>query len=128
MEGCSWGYDRHGIWVDDGCEARFEYGHGSPRRHSGRRSSRRDRDDHNHGSAAAAVVVGAGLAVLLGVAAVAASKDKHHDSGSEQPPSWIIGTYERYDDLYSADVEMTVHSDGRDVYSNGPPRTSTTPT
>jgi hypothetical protein len=26
IQGRSWGYDRNGIWVDDGCRATFEYG------------------------------------------------------------------------------------------------------
>ena len=45
IEGRTWGYDRRGIWVDDGCRAVFEYGY----RHrdddyGGERPHRPDRD------------------------------------------------------------------------------------
>lgn len=118
VQGRSWGYDRNGIWVDDGCEARFSYG-------SRRQESRRDRDDDDNGNAAAAVAVGAGLAVLLGAAAIASANDddhkrSNHHSSTSRPPSWMVGTFEGYINYGDTRVTLIVHSDGTiDRYADG---------
>lgn len=73
-QGRSWGFDRNGIWVDDGCEAHFQVGGGSGgSKHQDRHSSNnhnRDDDDDDDGpgiGTAAAVVGGAALiGALLG--------------------------------------------------------------
>lgn len=137
-EGRSWGYDRNGIWVDDGCQAEFEYGRSTRRSDSRRQESRRDRDDDDS-NVGAAVAVGA-IALALGAAAVAADNDNHHrhqshhnsssrrddDRGSShrgsRPPSWMIGTFEDRNDRRK---EMIVHSDGTvDMYWPGGRRAS----
>ncbi len=64
-QGTSWGYDRRGIWVSNGCRAQFDLGN----HHSEHRSDKGSK-------AAAALIIG-----LIGVAAIAASHDDDHDRG-----------------------------------------------
>jgi hypothetical protein len=59
IEGRSWGYDRRGIWVDDGCSARFVTGSGFGGDYG------RDRNRESNAGLIAAVVIGAGLLALL---------------------------------------------------------------
>lgn len=72
-QGSTWGYDRRGIWVANGCRAQFDIG-------DYRSSNRHD----NHDKAAAALAIG-----LIG-AAIIASKDRddhpHRYDTSRPPP------------------------------------------
>lgn len=62
-EGDTWGYDRRGVWVSNGCRAEFAG--------SGWNDSRRDDGDNHDAAVAGAVVLG-----LIGAAILA---DKHND-------------------------------------------------
>lgn len=80
-QGDTWGYDRRGIWVSNGCRADFRVGAGG-----GSHSS-------NGSGAAAAVALG------IVAAAVIASHNRRHDddrwegSGGYYPPSYPQYTY-----------------------------------
>ncbi len=103
--GRSWGYDRRGIWVDNGCAAVFEYGYGGG--YDGGRS--RDRND------AGAVV--AGVAALAIIGAIASSQ--HHadrpryESSGPRVPGWAIGSFSGSDNLSGTDISANVDPDGR---------------
>lgn len=101
--GRSWGYDARGIWVDNGCAARFRYGH----------------DHHSsHGAdGAAAAVVGA-----LIIAALVNSQSHHssgeHDSGSRDShdsnvPDWVIGRFAGQDVDNGLQIELAIDRRGR---------------
>lgn len=105
----SWGYDKRGVWVDDGCRAEFRVGKGGG----------------NEAIGAAAAI--AGVAVL---AAVLASKDHDdddhaNDGDQENPyrygdyqndpgaPSWAVGRFRGYNPRYGAETELTIMSSGK---------------
>jgi hypothetical protein len=78
-EGDTWGYDRRGIWVSNGCRAQFRIG-GSP-------SS--DSHDHDDKHAAAAVLA-------LGVLGAVALANRHRDDNDyryEPHPNYSYGGY-----------------------------------
>lgn len=113
--GRSWGYDRRGVWVDDGCAARFRVGRGG----GGGKHDNDDDDGISAGTAAAIV----GGAVLLG--ALASSSSGGHQSGypgggGSAVPGWAIGTFEGYDAAIRANVQLTITPDGAvSGYANG---------
>lgn len=89
-QGESWGYDRHGVWVDRGCEADFRVGKGK---------------GHGHGdSGGNAAAAGAAIAGLAIIAAIAASKGQ----SQEDVAPWAVGTFTGYDDYERTDVEVTI--------------------
>ncbi len=65
--GRSWGYDRNGIWVDNGCSAEFEIYDDADNNNNGRVS----------GKTAAIVAGAAGAAILAGVLIAKNRKDKN---------------------------------------------------
>ncbi|MCG2840249.1 DUF3011 domain-containing protein [Sandaracinobacter sp. RS1-74] len=71
--GRSWGYDRSGIWVDNGCQARFGYGYGNV---SG------DTSGGGGGSDTGAVIGGVALAAGLIALLAAAGKSSNSRSAS----------------------------------------------
>lgn len=88
----SWGYDRRGIWVDNGCRAEFRVGRGGGL----------------SGGEKAAIGAVAGAAVI---AAIIASRNG--DSKREADvPEWAVGHFRGYDDFDNASVEMTIGPDG----------------
>ena len=98
-EGRDWGYDKRGIWVDNGCEAQFEV-----TKDSGLSS----------GEAAAAVLIGG---LLLGAMMVGSSEDRKSEPttalATSTPPNWALGGFrgrnpstQRNEDLL---VEKTGH-------------------
>lgn len=84
----TWGYDRHGIWVDHGCRAEFTVG----------------RDERHHGNKDAAVAVGAvaGIAILAAIASNAKAQRQ------AEVPSWAVGTFSGRDDVENMDVQITI--------------------
>ena len=88
-QGYSWDYDRHGVWVNHGCDADFRVGRGG--------------SDHNRNKALAAGAAVAGIAVI---AALAAQGNKGQQSSDI--PSWAIGTFSGYDSRVGTDVELTI--------------------
>lgn len=82
-----WGYDKRGVWVDNGCRAEFRVG----------------RSGLSGGQAAAVGGAVAG-AVILG-AILASRSDKHEDV-----PDWAPGVYRGYDSGWRGEVELTIHN------------------
>lgn len=88
--GDNWGYDRHGIWVNEGCGADFKVGGGHKHGHN---------DDHGPAIAAGAAVAGIAL-----IAALAAQSDHPSDDVS----AWAIGSFAGYDEIERSDVAVTI--------------------
>jgi len=88
-QGYSWDYDRHGVWVNHGCDADFRVGRGG--------------SDNNRNKALAAGAAVAGIAVI---AALAAQGNKGQQSADV--PSWAVGTFSGYDPRVGTDVELTI--------------------
>lgn len=63
----TWGYDRRGIWVANGCSATFRVG--------------REKDDDN------AAAIGLGILALGIIGAIASQDDNNRDDGYQPPPS-----------------------------------------
>ncbi len=111
VQGRNWDYDRRGIWVDDGCGAKF---HVENNQHS---------DDHHSNSsnaaAAAGVVIGAAILGALISNSNHDDKYKYNDDnyqGSRHTsyvPGWMVGKFRGYNPDYGADVVMKISSDGR---------------
>lgn len=74
----TWGYDRGGIWVANGCSATFRVG--------------RDRDDND------AAAIGLGILALGILGAVASSDDDHRDDYPPPPPGGSYPPGGGYDD------------------------------
>jgi hypothetical protein len=119
--GDNWGYDRHGVWVDRGCEADFWVGgrdwdrdrHGDWDRDRDRdrdrdwdrgKSRDRDRNDH-HDNKDKAIAIGAGIAGI-GVLAAIAANSQHNNR--EDISSWAVGTFRGFDEYENTDVEVTI--------------------
>lgn len=117
--GRSWGYDQRGVWVDNGCAARFSYG----------------RSGGHHRSGGGDVAAGVAAAVILG-ALLSSDSDHGHrsndddgyqdgryrgnrrdqDSGSSygvNVPAWAIGHFAGPDREGGPDIEIAVDPDGR---------------
>lgn len=100
----TWGVDTLGIWVDKGCKASFWV---------------LDRSDMSLGSGgglvAGAAVVGAGLMALL-----AAHRDKARmDEGSDQVPTWLVGSYRGVDPAGKSGTHIDIGASGRYTISAG---------
>jgi hypothetical protein len=79
-EGDTWGYDRRGVWVANGCRAEFQLGRSGYAAsdayyHNSGHSDRWDADSGGHSDKETAAAVGAALAAGLIVAAA-----QHHDN------------------------------------------------
>lgn len=83
-QGDTWGWDRRGIWVRNGCRADFRVGSGSWNQPSG---------SSNNNAAAAAVALG----VIAAVAIASNNRDRDDDhwqgSGGHYPPTYPQYTY-----------------------------------
>lgn len=106
-QGRDWGYDRRGIWVDNGCEAMFNYGGGS--RHGP--DSGRD------------IAAGVAAAVILG-ALISESGHHHGDDGNRgnpgnddnrgvNVPAWAVGHFSGPDREGGPGIELAIDPDGR---------------
>ena len=86
IEGRTWGYDRHGVWVDGGCKAYFEVGHrGRPEYDY--RDERRHHDSGNN-AAIGGLVVGS----IIGAAIASSASDTHHHHHHHQDSNITIKT------------------------------------
>jgi Protein of unknown function (DUF3011) len=83
----NWGYDKRGVWVDNGCRGEFRVGRSGM-----------------SGGQAAAVGVAAGAAIIA--AAVIASRN--NDKRDPDVPDWAPGVYRGYDKGWRGDIELTV--------------------
>lgn len=86
----TWGYDRRGIWVDQGCGAEFRAGKGGI----------------SGGEAAVAGAIVGGL--ILG--SILANKD--HGDRDRDVPSWMVGTFRGWDDYEGTEWELTITRNG----------------
>lgn len=119
QQGKTWDYDRRGIWVDDGCRAKFRIESGD---HSGDHS----KDSSKDAKVAAGVILGA---AILGAVL---NNNKDHDDGDRYDPDskynddayhgsrhtsyvpgWLVGTFRGHNPLYNTDVVMSIQEDGR---------------
>ena len=108
-QGRDWGYDNNGVWVSNGCSARFEVGGGG---------------GHNN-DAGNAVAVVAGLAIL---GAIIASADKdNRPSAPDHPqysgvPPWAVGSFYGQDPYSRAWQTLAIDPNGGVArYVNGYP-------
>lgn len=85
----SWGYDRHGVWVDRGCAAEFRVGR---------------RGSHDKAAIAGAAILGIGI-----LAAIASSKNQQAE---EEVATWAVGSFSGYDEVERAEVRIDVAPGG----------------
>ena len=96
IEGQTWGYDRRGIWVDDGCSGIFVVERGWRRDYDDRN------DEGNHG--------------LTSLGEALANQNKSDDKNRHRRgdvPDWAIGTFRGYNPVYNTDVELTITPEGK---------------
>ena len=86
----SWGYDRHGIWVDRGCSAEFRVG------------------DRHGGSNKA----GAAVAAIAGIALIAALANNKSQQAQQEVAAWAVGNYTGYDELERVNVQVNIMPGG----------------
>lgn len=102
IQGRSWNYGKHEIWVDDNCRAEFYV---------------EDRDGGgSSGKTAAAIAVLGALAIGAAVAASKKEKEKEeaqaYSSRSAIEP-WMVGSFRGFNPRYNASVDLDVDRDGR---------------
>jgi hypothetical protein len=120
-EGRTWGTDSSGIWVDQGCYARFYVD---------------DKKSHSHKNAA----IAAGAVGAAALVAILASQKRDRDSASTPPPGWtpanpstypstayntpnaLIGRFHGYNTTYRADITVDIDPSGRVTYWGGSER------
>ena len=103
--GENWGYDRHGIWVDRGCDAEFVVGDSGDDRYDwDHRDHDRDHRDKHHDDKDAAVAAGAAIAGIALIAALSSDADHRKDDIA----SWAVGTFNGYDADENIDLQITV--------------------
>lgn len=102
IEGQTWGYDRRGIWVDEGCSGVFVVERG--------RRGDNDRNDEDKDG-------------LAGLGEALANLDKSSDENQhsrDNVPDWAIGTFRGYNPVYNTDVELTITPEGKAFgFANG---------
>ena len=106
IEGRSWGTDSNGIWVDQGCYAKFYV------EEPGSSSSDRHREKAIAGAALGALVVGA---------LIAGSHSQRENAAppvTSNPPvsPAQVGRFQGYNIKYRADITLDVESSGRVYY------------
>lgn len=94
-QGRNWGYDRHGVWVDQGCDALFDL---VDDRHHNKHGHQDDDDDDK-----TTAVVGAAVGIAL-IAALASQGGSH----AEEVAPWAIGDFVGYDETEHSDVRLTI--------------------
>lgn len=81
----NWGYDRNGIWVNNGCSAEFRVG----------------REGSSHDKAAVGALVG-----LAAIAAIAASQ--HKQQSPQDVQSWAVGNFSGWDEFEGVNVQLNI--------------------
>ena len=100
VRGKTWDYDRHNIWVDDGCAAKFSVNYN-------------EQHDSNSdvGKAIGAI---AGIAILGALANEASKHDQHkeenHHGGrhSSYTPTWMVGKFKGYNEQFGTEVTLNI--------------------
>ncbi len=97
VEGESWGFNRRGVWVKDGCSAEFRVGREAQadRENRGDRNRDRDRNDSNNNQnnnrsnrdRDTAIAIGAGIALLGAIAALNNTPTPQPAVPPTQPPA-----------------------------------------
>ena len=88
----TWGFDRRGVWVDDGCRGEFKVGKGMS------------------GGKKAAIVGGVAAAAV--VAAIIASKSGDKSQHRAEVPDWAVGSFRGYDERERVSYELNVAPNG----------------
>ena len=97
-EGRDWGYDKRGVWVDNGCEAEFEVTQDS---------------GLSGGEAAAAIIIGG---LLLGALAMGDDDKKAPPAASSSattPPNWAVGGFRGRNPSTQKNEELTIERNGQ---------------
>lgn len=96
-EGRDWGYDKRGIWVDNGCEAEFEVTQES---------------GLSGGEAAAAILLGG---LLLGALAMDDDDEKPTQSApsAASPPKWAVGGFRGKNPTTKRNEDLTIERNGQ---------------
>jgi hypothetical protein len=89
----NWGYDRRGVWVDDGCRAEFRIG-----------------EDGGMSGKTAAIVGGVAAAAVI--AAIVAAKKGDKSEQSKEVPEWAVGSFKGYDDRENVSYEVNIAPNG----------------
>jgi hypothetical protein len=95
VEWRTWGYDKRGVWVDDGCKAEFRVG--------------KDGGGIGAGGAAAIGAI-AGAAVI---AAILTNKNNDHKDETPGAEDWMVGRFRGFGPLHDRDFEITVDRRGK---------------
>lgn len=112
----TWGYDRHGVWVDRGCDGNFKVGHDYYQSHHDYRSYDYDHDydydydydDDDHDNKKVAVAT----AAVAGIALIAALAKKKNQETDDEVTSWAIGEFTGYDGVEKTDVKLRIFPGG----------------
>lgn len=91
----TWGYDRRGVWVDDGCKAEFRVGKGGGI------------------GAGGAVAIGGAVAGAAILAAILANKNNDHKDEVPGAQDWQVGRFRGFAPAYNRDFDITIDRDGR---------------
>lgn len=103
IEGQTWGTDSGGIWVDQGCYARFWVEDGS--------SSGSDR--HQERAAAGAAIGAIAIAAILGAAS---NRDSAPAQAAQSAAPNLVGRFHTFDPQARADTMMDIDPGGRVYY------------
>lgn len=98
----SWGYDRNGVWVSQGCSGQFLVGKRSGGSNTGRN-----------------VAIGTAIAGGAVLAAILAARSKSGDKNKDEVPDWMVGTFRGYNPTYNTTVDLTIYSGGNLVLRAG---------
>ena len=118
--GYTWGFDRYGIWVDDGCKAEFRIGGGpgGPGGPGGVQGGggyyRNDPYDRDRGMGTGTKVVIGAVAAAAIIGAILATKDKHPTEIEEGVvvPTWAVGHFKGYSPKTDRNVDITIEQAG----------------
>jgi hypothetical protein len=119
-QGRDWGYDWNGVWVSNGCRARFQVG-GKNTGGGG------NNNNNNRNDAGTAVAVAGGLAILGAI--IASSDNDNRPAPPPQPqpyysgvPPWGVGSFYGQDPYNGAWQTISIDPNGGVVrYVNGYP-------
>lgn len=90
----TWGYDKRGVWVDNGCRAEFRVG----------------KDGGIGAGTGIAIGAVAGAAVI---AAILANKgNDNHKEETRGAEDWMVGRFRGFSPTHDRDFEITVDRDG----------------
>lgn len=91
----TWGYDRNGVWVNQGCSGQFLVG----KRPGGSNTGRN-------------VAVGSAIAGGVVLAAILAARAKNKDHANDEVPDWMVGTFRGYNPTYDTTADITIYDGG----------------